>query len=215
VSEVRRKVYFAFDFDDLMRVNNVRQTGKIGPRDMKQQRGFYDRSIWESRAIRNVEGLKSLMRDAVKHSSVICALVGTNTWQSRWAKYEIARSVVDDRGLFAIHINSINHTVRKAPDALGINPLHVMGIYRDARGSYYLVERHPVVKNATTAEMGWEWQWYSDFTEQVTLPRYIPAFDVGKIAPLSLYTAEYDFIAGVGSRNIGKWIDDAAVAVGR
>jgi hypothetical protein len=33
--QVKRKVYFAFDFDDVIRVNNVRQIGKIGSREQK------------------------------------------------------------------------------------------------------------------------------------------------------------------------------------
>ena len=44
----KRMVYFAFDFDDVMRVNNVRQTGKIGGRVMGGSRGFKDRSVWEA-----------------------------------------------------------------------------------------------------------------------------------------------------------------------
>jgi hypothetical protein len=79
---VKRKVYFAFDFDDLMRVNNVRQIGKIGPaREMRNARSFFDRSIWESRKITNPESLKNLMRNGVKHSSAVCALIGSYTWR--------------------------------------------------------------------------------------------------------------------------------------
>jgi hypothetical protein len=78
--QTKRKVYFAFEFDDLMRVNNVRQTGKVG----NEKRTFYDRSIWESRNIRDEKLLKNLMRNAVTHSSTVCVLVGTNTWRSRW-----------------------------------------------------------------------------------------------------------------------------------
>jgi hypothetical protein len=33
------------DFDDVIRVNNVRQTGKIGFRVMPRSRGFLDRSV--------------------------------------------------------------------------------------------------------------------------------------------------------------------------
>ena len=62
--EVKRKVYFAFDFDDLIRVNNVRQVGKIGPREQKNARAFYDRSIWESRDINTVNGLKAFCAKA-------------------------------------------------------------------------------------------------------------------------------------------------------
>src|SRR5262249_45248002 len=62
----KRMVYFAFAFDDQMRVNNIRQFGKIGPRESRNARHFRDRSIWESRDIKTVEGLKDLMRDAMK-----------------------------------------------------------------------------------------------------------------------------------------------------
>jgi len=61
---LKRKVYFAFDFDDLIRVNNVRQVGKIGPREQKNARAFYDRSIWESRDINTVNGLKAFCAKA-------------------------------------------------------------------------------------------------------------------------------------------------------
>src|SRR5262245_19633593 len=45
---LKRKVYFAFDFDDLMRTNNVRQAWKIHPPGSAENRSFYDRSICES-----------------------------------------------------------------------------------------------------------------------------------------------------------------------
>jgi hypothetical protein len=31
------------------------------------------------------------MRNGVKRSSAVCVLVGTDTWDSRWVKYEIGR----------------------------------------------------------------------------------------------------------------------------
>ena len=88
------------------------------------------------------------MRRGVQLSSAVCVLIGTNTWRSRWAKYEIARAVIDGRGLLAVHLNSINHHTRKTPDAYGINPLHFMGIYHSSNGRYYLYEKHVVVTNA-------------------------------------------------------------------
>jgi len=95
--QVKRKVYFAFDFDDLLRTNNVRLVGKLDRPEVRNARSFYDRSIWESRDIRDIETLKRLMREGVKHSSVVCVLIGTNTWTSRWVKYEIARSIIDQK----------------------------------------------------------------------------------------------------------------------
>jgi hypothetical protein len=106
---VKRMTYFAFDFDDVMRVNNVRHTGKIGFRVTGNSRGFLDRSVWESRNIKTERGLKQLMQGAMKFSSVVCVLIGTNTWFSRWVRYEIALAVVNERGLMAVDLNSLNH----------------------------------------------------------------------------------------------------------
>jgi MTH538 TIR-like domain (DUF1863) len=213
--EVKRKVYFAFDFDDLIRVNNVRQIGKIAPREQKNLRTFSDRSIWESRNIKNEENLKNLMRQGVRYSSAVCVLVGANTWRSRWAKYEIARAVIDERGLLAVHINSINHHVRKTPDRYGINPLHMMGVFHAANGNYYLYEKHVVVTNATAAELGFEWRQYEDFADPVPLPRYMPDVAAGYVMPLSVHAHEYDMARDDGFNNIGAWIDAAATQVGR
>jgi hypothetical protein len=213
VPEVKRKVYFAFSFSDVIRVNNVRNTGKIGPRETKKARVFYDRSMWEQRSITNDPGLMALMRAGVAHSSVICVLIGTDTWKSRWVRYEIARAVVDRRGLFAVHINGINHNVRRAPDALGYNPLDAMAVYKDPNGKYYLWEK--VVGADVNGVLGWKWEQYDDFTDPIPLPRYLADMDAGYLRPLSTATSLYDFTANGGAKNIGAWIDDAAVKVGR
>jgi hypothetical protein len=215
IPEVKRKVYFAFSFIDIVRVNNVRQIGKIGPRESRNARTFYDRSIWEQRSITNDDGLKNLMRNGVKHSSAVCVLIGTDTWDSRWVKYEIARAVSDGRGLFGVHINSLNHHVRRAPDPPGYNPLHLMGVYRDLNGKFYLWEKSIVIKNVETGELGWEWQEYEDYTDPILLPRYIADVGVQHVIPLSWVTRQYDFVTEAGAKNIGAWIDAAAANVGR
>jgi len=214
VPDVKRKVYFAFDFDDLMRVNNVRQVGKIWPpREVNHPRAFKDRSIWESRNIKNEENLKNLMREAIKYSSVVCALAGTNTWNARWAKYEIARSVIDGKGLFTIHINSINHTITRTADERGISPLHVLGIYRNFNDTLYLMEKRPAMVGG---EPGWQWHIYDDYLDSLpALPRYIPSISQGETVPLSKYTAEYDMTYDDGFKQIGAWIESAAIQVGR
>jgi hypothetical protein len=210
---VRRMAYFAFDFDDVIRVNNVRQTGKIGFRVSPHSRGFLDRSVWESRKINTSPGLKQLMQQAMKFSSVVCVLVGTNTWFSRWVRYEIAQAVVGERGLFAIDLNSIDHNHRKAPDLLGVNPLNFMGVRKDERGAWHLVERLPV--ELEKGNVGFEWHWYQDYQPPVPRPKFIPEIQAGAIVPLSAYTRRYDFMPQEGSKNIGGWLDTAATEVGR
>jgi len=210
---IGRRVYFAFDFDDLARVEAVRQSGKVGLRETIQ-RGFYDRSVWESRAARNEAGLLSLMREAVRNSATVCVLAGTNTWRSRWVKYEIARAVIEERGLMAIRVDGLQPS-HGAPEPAGLNPLHVMGLYQHESGHYYLVERHEVVQDVATGTLGFAWRLYADHSEPVIPPRYVGDIEPGQAAPLSLFTAEHDFLADDGASNIASWVDAAAAQVGR
>ena len=216
--EVIRKAYFAFSFSDIIRVNNVRQTGKLKPReapnvrDTELGRTFKDQSIWERRSIKTDEGLKALMRRGVMYSSVVCVLIGSHTWKSRWVKYEIARAIIDGRGVFGIHLNNLNHHQRKAPDVLGHTPLMTMGVYHDANGKFYIYER--VVDAAANGELTWDWQPYEDFTDPVRMPKFISAIGVGRVMPLAWVAREYDWVNDNGAVNIGGWIDLTAKDAG-
>ena len=198
-----------------MRVNNVRQSGKIGQDQEKNPRDFYDRSIWEQRSITDEDTLKRLMREGVQHSSVVCVLFGTDTWDSRWVKYEIARSVIDGRGLLSVGINGLAHHERRAADPPGINPLLVMGIHQTADGRYFLYENRRVPTSAVPAQYGWHWCPYSDYTQSVPLPRYLASPGPRGIRPLYEGARWFDYVANDGVYNLGSWLDFAAKQVGR
>jgi hypothetical protein len=210
---VSRMTYFAFDFDDLMRVNNVRQTGKIGLRVMPMSRGFRDRSVWEASKAFTDRGLKEMMQRASKFSSVTCVLIGANTWVSRWVRYEIALAIINERGLLAVDLNSIKHNIRRTPDPLGVNPLSLMGLRKEADGSWHLVERKPV--ELENGHVGFEWHWYDDYQPPVPKPKFMPDIELGQIVPLSSYTKRYDFTGHSGSMNMSTWLDMAANEAGR
>ena len=211
----KRKVYFAFRFKDIMRVNNVRQSGKVGFDEETNPRAFQDRSIWEQRSITDPESLKRLMREAVEHSSVVCVLTGSDTWQGRWVKYEIARAVMDKKGLLNININGLNHHERRAPDVNGINPLMVMGIFQGADGKFYLAESRWEQLTVLGAQGQWRWHLYQDYTAAVPLPAYLKAPGTGLMAPLSNGARSYDYVTENGQVNLGAWVGHAAWQVGR
>jgi hypothetical protein len=110
---VKRKAYFAFHFDDVMRVNVVRNAWKITHPDAPLARSFYDSSIWERRRLEGDDTLKRLMREGVQYTSAVCVLIGADTWSRRWVRYEIARAIIDGRGLLAVHLNNIRHLLTK------------------------------------------------------------------------------------------------------
>lgn len=211
----KRRVFFSFHYDDIMRVNNVRNVWKIDHPDNALMRSFYDSSLWESKKAEGHETIKRLIREGVQYTSAVCVLVGTETWSRRWVKYEIARSVIDERGLLAVHLNNLNHHRELKAHPVGLNPLHFLGVFRALGGKFYLYEKRQVLKNYLTGEMAWEWGPYGDYRLPVTLPKYLAAPNVGYVMPLSAGAIEYDFVLQIGNKNLGAWIDLAAQRVGR
>jgi hypothetical protein len=205
----KRRAYFAFHFEDIMRVNDVRQAWKIQHPDAPEMRSFYDSSIWERRELEGPESVKRLIREGVEHTSAVCVLVGSGTWCRRWVRYELARAVIDERGLLAVHLNSIPHHVRRLPDICGSNPLEWMAVGKVqlnpfAAPRYYLFE---------STSQGWIR--YADYTDSVSLPRYLADPDAGFVTPLSSGTGIYNYATDDGHKKIGAWIDHAAQRVGR
>lgn len=215
---IKRKAFFSFYYDDIMRVNVVRNAWKIDHPDNTLMRSFYDSSLWESRKLTGDAAVKKLIRDGVTYTSAVCVLVGSETWGRRWVRYEIACAIIDGKGLLAVHLNSIRHHKTLTTHARGENPLSFMAIAKiqnhpwyDAK--YYLYEKVAVPNGV--AGYKWEWQRYADYTDAVSLPKWVKEPAVGYVTPLSDCAAEYDYIAENGSKNIGAWIDHAAKRAGR
>lgn len=216
--EIKRKAFFSFHFDDIMRVNNVRNTWKIKHPDSSTNRSFYDSSLWEARKLTNPDSIKQLIRLGVLGTSAVCVLAGSMTWNRRWIKYEIARAVIDGRGLLTVHLNSINHHHTKGPDPRGLNPLAYMGIAKlqlNTRlpAQYYLYEMKPVSDGYGGVIE--QWTRYGDYTQSVKKPAWLSDPSVDHVMPLSTDAAEYDYELDHGHRNIGNWIEKAAKQAGR
>ncbi len=214
----KRKAFFSFHFDDIMRVNVVRNAWKIRrPANSVFMRTFYDSSLWESKKLEGDEAVKRLIREGVCDTSAVCVLVGAETWSRRWVRYEIARAIIDGRGLLAVHLNGIRHHQAKVPHARGANPLTYMSVGKVqpdiwTPAKYYLFELKPL-----WTRQGYQWGWYryEDYTLPVTLPKWLSDCAPGYVSRLSLNADEYHYIADDGSRNIGSWIDRAAQRAGR
>ncbi|MFM2151344.1 MAG: hypothetical protein RLZZ187_3650 [Pseudomonadota bacterium] len=199
-----------------MRVNVVRRCGEFknngsllgaGEREIE---GFYDQSLWESRKLNGEDSLKNLIRDGVHNTSVVCVLAGSETFTRPWVRYEIARAVIDGRGLLTVHINTIRHHSDGRPHPIGNNPLDFMGVVKLqptllSISQYYLCER----------DKYGEWQRYSKYTLPVPMPKFLLDPDIGYVMPLSAGTKSYDYANNSGHLRIGDWLDEAAQAAGR
>jgi hypothetical protein len=111
-----RKVFFSFDYDDIVRNSNVVR----GP---DKQLPFSDHSLYE--AAKNTLGsIKRAIDTAISGTSVTVVLNGQATWNSRWVRYEIAKSFEKGNGFIVVDIAGVGPT----PDVTsGPNPLKFMG----------------------------------------------------------------------------------------
>lgn len=208
----RRNVFFSFHYEDLMRVNVVRLSGEFKTDSNSTGRsieGFYDRSLWESAKSVGPDNIKRLIREGLERTSTVCLLVGSETHSRRWVRYELARSVIDRKGLVAIHINGVKDiNYPHGTKTRGKNPASCIGVARKSDGYYYLCEH-------VSGTAGSSWKWYVDYTRAVDLPAYLEAPKSDEVMPLSRGTQEYDWTAQNGYKNVGGWIDLAATEVGR
>jgi len=199
---VARRTFFSFHYQrDVWRAWNVRNCWVV--RDEKVSQGFFDSSVFEKAKKESDDALKSFLRAGLENTSVTCILTGTHTWQRRWVRYEIARSVVKGNGLLTIDIDGVENKDQQISNK-GADPLAQMGVYKTDSG-IYLAEWQ-----------GGKWVKYEDYTLA------IPAGDLWFDAPtntevvqLSSHCARYDFITDNGRQNIDDWIEDAASSAGR
>lgn len=210
MTPVKRKAFFSFHYDDIMRVNNVRNAWKINHPDSSLMRSFYDSSLWESKKLEGPEAVKRLIREGVENASAICVLIGSQTWSRQWVRYEIARAIIDGRGLLAVHINGLAHHVSRRPDSFGPNPLSYMAVGKAQGMGLLSFPQYHLYERTTNG-----WDRYADHTHAVTLPSWLPDPAPGYVSPLDRAAISYDYVANNGHQNIGAWVDTAAKAAGR
>jgi hypothetical protein len=196
----KRRVFFSFHHrQDIWRVNQIRNSWRYLHESEREAEGFYDGSIWERSKAAGDESLKALIRDGIKNTSVTCVLAGTYTYQRRWVRYEIARSIVKGNGLLTTKIHSVRDS-SGFPSSEGPNPLDYMGIYRVPDGRILLAERD---------ESG-QWRTYPDYTQAIELPAGWEQPGGTTVIPLSRYGRLYDYVAHGGFSNFPGWVATAA-----
>jgi len=197
-----RRTFFSFHYQpDVWRAWNVRNSWVVT--DDQEDRGFFDSSVFEASKKKGDDSLKAFLRNGLENTSVTCVLAGTETWNRRWVRYEIARSVLKGNGLLTVYIHGLKNqdglTAPKGPD-----PLEQMGLYKTNNG-IFLAE--------------WKadkWVNYDDYT--LAIPKGELWFDAptsDNIVQLSTHCRRYDFAAQDGRKNIGGWIETAAAMAGR
>ena len=114
-----RHVFFSFDWDDVWRVNQVRNSWVT--QGSYTMAGFVDRAEIETLKRKTDQAIKQWINNQMDGTSVTCVLIGSSTANSKWVQYEIEKSIEKRNGLLGVHIHKVKNQ-RGNTDTKGKSP---------------------------------------------------------------------------------------------
>jgi hypothetical protein len=132
-----RKIFYSFRFDDdVMRVQQIRNIGII--EDNKP----VSINKWEEIKTGGEAAIKSWIDRNIDRAECVVVLIGENTHQSEWVKYEIRRAWDVGKGLVGIYIHNLKDP-RIGICSKGLNPFEKIELTDGKMLSYYISVYNP------------------------------------------------------------------------
>ncbi len=120
-----RRVFFSFHFKgDIWRANQVRNANVVAGPDVA---GFFDHSEYEEAKKEGDSGIKSMILGHLMNTTVTVVLIGNQTANRPWVKYEVAQSAKRNNGFLGIYIHHLNDP-NHPPAAQGPKPAVPAGV---------------------------------------------------------------------------------------
>lgn len=103
---IRRRVFFSFHYErDNWSVSQVRNSWLANPVHSAQP--FYDHARWEEVKRQGDAAIKRWIDNALTGASVTVVLIGPETLNRRWVRYEIDESLRRNKGLIGVTLEGI------------------------------------------------------------------------------------------------------------
>ncbi|MDR3213647.1 MAG: TIR domain-containing protein [Azoarcus sp.] len=190
-----KRVFFSFHYKDVVdfRANVVRNHWMTKPD--RESRGYYDASIWESARKQGDIALKRLINDGLEQTSNTCVLIGSQTFERPWVRYELLKSFKKGNHIFGVHINSI-----RAKDGTtknkGANPLEYVAVsYSDSGLTATLWEK-----------TNGKWLEYDKIDGSASYRVNVKKEYQGNSYNLSRFYSVYDWVGDDGFNNFVTWV---------
>jgi hypothetical protein len=98
-------VFFSFHYgNDVWRANQVRNSNVVHGADVA---GFFDHSEYLEAKKKSDEGIRRMILRHLKNTTVTVVLIGKETAERPWVRYEIAKSVEQGNGLVGVRIHHL------------------------------------------------------------------------------------------------------------
>jgi hypothetical protein len=107
-----RRVFFSFHHkDDIWRANQIRNANVVaGP----HLAGFFDHSEYEEANKTGNAGTRRMILEHLKDTTVTVVLIGKETADRPWVKYEIEQSIAHKNGLLGIYIHHLKDSNQRS-----------------------------------------------------------------------------------------------------
>lgn len=194
-----RTVFFSFHYQrDIMRAQIVKQHHVT--KGNYTAAGFFDGSLEEKAKRDGDEVVRRLIDRGLVGSTVLCVLIGSETFTRRWVHYEVFRSIASGMGLFGIRIHGIPDP-HKGVDVTGASPFEVLGYGRKSG------KLCPMIRYET----GWKEAPYQSLIDD-SAADYLDGQDK---PVLSSIFSVYDWDNHNGYENFSTWVEAAAAQAGK
>ena len=100
-----RRVYFSFDYKDVWRANQVRHSW-VTKKD-RDAAGFFDSAEFETVKKQGDAAIKRWIDKNLEGTSVTVVIIGQDTCNRRWVKYEIDKSIERGNGLIGVYAHNL------------------------------------------------------------------------------------------------------------
>jgi len=191
-----RKVFFSFAWEDVWKVNQVRNSWVT--KGSYQNAGFTDKAEIEKLKLQTNKAIKVWINKQMQGTSVTCVLIGKNTNNSKWVKYEIQQSINNNKGIVVIYIHNVKNN-KGVTSNIGENPL---SIYKKT-----LAEKSG--KAILSGGAGFALARLFPLTALVTWG-LSGLFAVYQLLKNEENYKVYDWVEEDGRNNLGDWIEEAA-----
>lgn len=120
-----KRVFFSFHYEDVIRANIVKNHWVAKPD--RESAGFFDGSLQEKEKTIGIDAVKKLIDSGLTYTSNTCVLIGSETFNRKWVKYEVFKSLDKGNHVFGVHINELKE-FNMPSKPLGPNLFDYIGI---------------------------------------------------------------------------------------
>jgi len=101
-----RRVFFSFHFErDIWRVGQIRNSWLTKPD--RESAGYWDAASWEEVKKKGDDAIKRWINSSLDNTSVTAVLIGAETSDRQWVRYEVQQSYKKGNGMLGIYIHNI------------------------------------------------------------------------------------------------------------